>query len=148
MSSKQLSVIVIALVVIGAGVWYATASKAKTPTPSMSPMRVASTSPSSSTTPMATTQASSAAAQSTNAVTISNYAFSPASVSVKKGTTVTWTNRDSVGHTVTETDGQAGPNSGTLNNDQSYSYTFNTAGTFHYHCSIHHEMVGTVTVTD
>jgi plastocyanin len=83
-----------------------------------------------------------------SSVSIKDYAFTPASITVKKGTTVTWTNADSVGHTVTETDGQAGPSSGTLDQGKSYSFTFNTAGTFHYECKIHPYMTGTVTVTD
>ncbi|HEY9712347.1 MAG TPA: cupredoxin family copper-binding protein, partial [Chroococcales cyanobacterium] len=84
----------------------------------------------------------------TNKVTIQNFAFSPADITVKKGTAVTWTNGDSVTHTVTETDSQTGPNSGDLAPGKSYSFTFDTAGTYHYHCSIHTEMTGTVTVTE
>jgi plastocyanin len=91
---------------------------------------------------------SSSPAQSTDKVTISNFAFSPANITVKKGTTVTWTNQDSVGHTVTETDSQTGPASSTLSKGQSYSFTFNAAGTFKYDCSIHPYMTGIVTVTD
>ncbi len=87
-------------------------------------------------------------ATATNSVSIDNFAFSPASVTVKKGTAVTWTNEDSVAHTVTETDGQSGPNSGSLATGKTYSFTYNTAGTFKYHCAIHPEMTGTVTVTD
>jgi plastocyanin len=75
-------------------------------------------------------------------------AFSPADITVKKGTTVTWTNQDSVAHTVVETDGQDGPKSNDLNNGQSYTFTYNTVGAFKYHCSIHPMMTGTVTVTE
>lgn len=88
------------------------------------------------------------APQSTNNVSINNFIFSPSSITVKKGTTVTWTNNDSVSHTVTEMDGQTGLDSGTLEHGKSYSFTFNSLGTFKYHCSIHPSMVGTVTVTD
>jgi len=84
----------------------------------------------------------------TNQVSISDFAFSPANITVKKGTTVTWTNHDSVAHTVVETDGKTGPQSSSLANGKSYSFTFNTTGTFKYNCSIHPEMVGTVTVTE
>lgn len=87
-------------------------------------------------------------ATATSSVTIDNFAFSPASITVKKGTTVTWTNKDSATHTVTENDGQNGPDSGDLANSKSYSFTYNTAGTFKYHCSIHPDMLGTVTVTE
>lgn len=87
-------------------------------------------------------------AAAANQVTISNFAFKPANITVKKGTKVTWTNQDSTAHTVTETDGKAGPNSTALSNGQSYSFTYAQAGTFSYHCSIHPEMTGSVTVTD
>lgn len=79
-------------------------------------------------------------------VTIANMAFTPPSVTVKVGETVTWTNHDGFGHTVTGDAG--GPNSGTIAAGQSYSYTFTTAGTFSYHCSIHPSMIGSVTVTE
>lgn len=85
---------------------------------------------------------------STSSVTIKNFAFSPANITVKKGTTVTWVNQDSTAHTVTENDGQTGPDSDTMANGQSYSFTFNTVGTFKYHCTFHAEMLGQVTVTD
>ncbi len=81
-------------------------------------------------------------------VTIENFAFSPANITVKKGTTVTWTNKDSATHTVTETDSQKGPDSGNLAQGKAYSFTYDTAGTFKYHCAIHPDMTGTVTVTE
>jgi plastocyanin len=84
----------------------------------------------------------------TNDVAIKNFVFSPANITVKKGTAVTWVNQDSTAHTVTENDGQTGPDSGPMANGQSYSFTFDTAGTFKYHCTFHPEMVGTVTVTE
>jgi len=84
---------------------------------------------------------------STNAVTIQNFAFSPASITVKKDTMVTWTNKDSTAHTVTADSGN-GPASQPLQPGQSYSFTYNQTGTFTYHCSIHPEMHGTVVVTD
>ena len=83
----------------------------------------------------------------TNTVTIQNFAFSPSNITVKKGTTVTWTNKDSTNHTVTETDSQPGPNSGGLAPGKSYSFTFTSVGTFQYHCSIHPEMIAAITVT-
>ncbi len=78
-------------------------------------------------------------------VNIQNFAFSPSSISVHKGTTVTWTNRDNTAHTVTgNTSG--GPSSGHIQPGKSYSFTFNSTGTFPYHCSIHPAMMGKVTV--
>ena len=79
-----------------------------------------------------------------NKVTISNLAFSPLSLTVAVGTTVTWTNKDSVAHTVTSDSGVF--NSGNLANGATFSNTFNTAGTFAYHCSIDTNMTGTIIV--
>ena len=79
-----------------------------------------------------------------NAVTIQNYAFSPATITVKAGDKVTWTNEDSVGHSATAD--QAGFDTGVLQQGQSGSVTFAKAGTFTYHCSVHPDMKGTVIV--
>jgi plastocyanin len=87
-----------------------------------------------------------AAQQQASSVTIHNFAFSPASVTVAPGTTVTWTNNDSTAHTVTADSGN-GPKSGQLQQGQTYSFTFSQAGTYAYHCSIHPEMKATVTVS-
>lgn len=84
----------------------------------------------------------------TNTVTIQDFAFSPASITVKAGTTVTWTNKDSTVHTVTETDGKTGPDSGTMEQGKAYSFTYVAAGTYAYHCNFHSGMTGTVTVTE
>jgi plastocyanin len=78
-------------------------------------------------------------------INISNFAFSPAAITVKKGTKVTWTNQDGASHTVTGDNG--GPASGTLANGASYSFTFTQTGIFSYHCAIHPSMTASVTVT-
>jgi plastocyanin len=78
-------------------------------------------------------------------VSIKNFAFDPAMVSVKAGTTVTWINNDSVSHTVTSDSGNF-LNSATLAPGESFSFTFATPGTESYHCAIHPMMKGTVTV--
>lgn len=77
------------------------------------------------------------------AVEISGFAFSPSNLAVAKGTTVTWTNKDSVGHTVTS----GSFDSGTVPNGGTFSFTFTQDGTYGYHCSIHPSMTGTITVT-
>jgi len=84
----------------------------------------------------------------TNTVTIKDFAFSPSDITVKVGTTVTWTNQDSAAHTATETDGKTGPDSGTLDQGKTYSFTYSTPGTYSYHCNFHSSMTGTVTVTE
>ena len=78
-------------------------------------------------------------------VSIRNFAFAPQQISVKAGTKVTWTNNDSTAHTVTSDSGAF--SSGTLNPGSSFSFVFNTPGTFSYHCSIHPSMTATVVVT-
>ncbi|MFG2288226.1 cupredoxin family copper-binding protein [Streptomyces sp. NPDC048595] len=78
-------------------------------------------------------------------VTIADFAFSPSTLTVSKGTTVTWTNEDSAPHTVTSS-GSGSLNSPTLRSGDSYTFTFNSAGTFSYVCMIHPSMHGTVVV--
>lgn len=80
-------------------------------------------------------------------VAIKNFAFGPATLAVKMGTTVTWTNQDADPHTVTS-QGSGGPlKSAALTTGQSYSYTFTTPGTYAYLCTIHPFMTAKVTVT-
>ena len=98
--------------------------------------------------PTAKSQSTTGATQTatTNAVTIKDFAFSPAKINVKVGTKVTWTNQDSTPHTVTADSG-SGPDSGTMNQGQTYSFTYDTVGSFPYHCNFHSNMTGTVEVT-
>jgi amicyanin len=82
-----------------------------------------------------------------NAIAINNFAFSPATLTVKAGTTVTWTNEDSVPHTVVSDAGSAVVfTSPALATGSSFPFTFTQAGTYTYHCSIHPSMKGTVVV--
>ena len=141
-----IAVIVAAVVLIGLGA-FAISTKSK---------NTSNTSSSYGTTPQSSTSGSEAKptpsptppATESNAVTIANFAFSPADITVKKGTTVTWTNKDSTTHTVTESDGQKGPDNTGLESGKTYSFTYDTVGTFKYHCTIHPSMTGTVTVTE
>ncbi|QXV65119.1 cupredoxin family copper-binding protein [Mucilaginibacter sp. 21P] len=83
----------------------------------------------------------------TNAVSIKNFAFSPASITIKKGQSVTWTNEDSAPHTATE-DANAF-DSGSLATGAKYSRSFDATGTYTYHCTFHSSMVNAkVIVTD
>jgi len=102
----------------------------------------------SSAAPSAAGSAPCAVAQSagTVAVKIANFAFSPASVTAKVGDTITWTNSDSAGHTAT-LDDQAACTTSTLATNASGSITFSAAGTYPYHCKIHPNMTGTITVS-
>ncbi|WP_405163450.1 cupredoxin family copper-binding protein [Nocardia sp. NBC_01499] len=89
--------------------------------------------------------AQAAAPAGPNAVNIDNFAFAPATLTVKAGTKVTWANRDEEPHTVAATDGSF--HSPGLGTGATYSFTFAKAGTFAYICSIHPFMKATVVVT-
>lgn len=77
-------------------------------------------------------------------LTMQNNAYQFTNIQVKVGTTVTWTNQDNVPHSVTFKNGMK--DSGLLSQGQSFSYTFNTPGTYQYYCTVHPYMVATVTV--
>jgi plastocyanin len=77
-------------------------------------------------------------------VTISGFSFSPKTLQVKAGTRVTWLNRNSSAHTITADDGSF--SSGELEMNDSFSFTFDTAGTFNYHCDFHSGMQGSIEV--
>lgn len=82
-------------------------------------------------------------------VTIRDFAYSPAAIKVKVGTKVTWTNQDSVSHTITADEPSSdAPDSQLLSKGESYSFTFNKAGTYNYHCQLHPYMKATVVVTE
>jgi plastocyanin len=87
------------------------------------------------------------AAASTTSVTIMNYTFSPAAVTISAGDTVTWTNHDSAAHNIVVSSGPETFSSPTLQTGQSFSHTFTMSGTYSYYCSIHPEMKATVTVS-
>lgn len=88
-------------------------------------------------------------AQEQNTVAVKDFAFMPGSITVKKGTTVMWTNQDSTPHTVTSSgSGEKVMDSRDLAQGGMYSVTFDTAGTYEYFCTIHPDMTGTITVTE
>ena len=80
-----------------------------------------------------------------DAISIDNFAFAPATLTVHAGSTVTWTNRDEEPHTVVANDGSF--HSPGMGSQATFSYTFAKAGTFDYVCSIHPYMHATVVVT-
>jgi len=102
------------------------------------------------------------------AVTIKGFAFGPATVDITKGTTVTWTNQDTVPHTVTTgtapptfpplpsgasptpfpslSSGDGRVNSGRIEPNGTFSFTFSQTGTFNYFCAVHPAMKATLTV--
>lgn len=82
---------------------------------------------------------------SNNTVAIQNNAFTPVTLNIQVGTTVTWINRDPHSQEVTSDNGLF--NSGNLTNGQSFNYTFNQTGTYPYHSSINASMDGKIVVT-
>jgi plastocyanin len=79
------------------------------------------------------------------AVSIDNFTFTPQALTVKAGTTVTWTNKDDIPHGIAAT-GNSFTRSKAMDTDDSYSFTFTTPGTYQYFCYIHPHMTGTIVV--
>jgi plastocyanin len=89
--------------------------------------------------------AASAPAGGTAAVAIKDFVFTPATIQAKVGETISWTNQDSTAHTVTLDDKSV--DSGNVATNATYSHAFTAAGSYPYHCEIHQQMVGTITVS-
>ena len=87
----------------------------------------------------------SSALAGTNEVTIDNFSFQPATLTVPLGATVTWINRDDVPHTVVSVDKKTIV-SPALDTDEKFSFTFTAAGTNNYFCSVHPHMKGKIIV--
>lgn len=145
MSSKNITIIVIIVIIILAG-FYLVRKSSKTAAPNVTNTQVSQENAS------ATPEASSSAAHGTVSVTESADGFSPASVTIKAGQTVTWTNSDSASHTVnsnphpTHTDYPPLNNVGLIAPGTGKSFTFNTPGTYHYHDHLNPSHQGTVVV--
>lgn len=92
-------------------------------------------------------QVSGKSAVTTNMITIKDFSFTPSVITVKTGTKVTWTNADSVHHTITaDTASNTTLTSGSIGQSEAYSFTFSKAGTYSYHCTPHPYMRGSVIV--
>jgi plastocyanin len=137
----SLWIIIIVVVLLAGGVYFLTQSGYKTPAINQNANPTPNTNPSTNN---PSTNPSSGTPQ-THVVEISGFAFNPTTLTIKVGDTVTWTNKDSTSHTVTSDSG-SGLASSTFGNGKTYSHTFNTAGTFAYHCSIHTSMKATIVV--
>jgi len=77
-------------------------------------------------------------------VKIDNFSFGPETIKVSVGTTVTWTNRDDIPHTVVSAEGVF--KSKVRDTDEKFSFTFTKAGTYPYYCSVHPKMTGKIVV--
>jgi plastocyanin len=125
---KRLWVILIALAAVAALLTAAGCGAKETAAPKTTPKTTPSTSPS--------------AGETGSTVLIKDFAFKPSAITVQAGTTVTWKNEDSTVHTVTG----SGFDSGQIQPGAEFQKTFDAAGTYDYHCSIHPSMTGQVTV--
>jgi plastocyanin len=92
--------------------------------------------------------ASAEGAATTHEVDITDFSFTPSTLEVRVGDTVTWTNNDAVPHTATQDPAGSGFQSGTIASGGSFSHTFEDAGEFAYFCEFHPNMTGTVVVTE
>jgi plastocyanin len=79
-------------------------------------------------------------------VSIDNFKFSPAELTVPVGTTVTWVNHDDVPHTATSKNDPPAFDSKALDTDESFSFTFTKAGTYGYYCKVHNHMTARIIV--
>jgi plastocyanin len=77
-------------------------------------------------------------------VVVKDFKFMPTPLTVKAGSTVTWTNKDDDVHTVVSDTGTF--KSGAMDTNDSYSFKFDKPGTYHFTCSLHPRMVGTIVV--
>jgi plastocyanin len=82
-----------------------------------------------------------------NTVTIKDFTFTPSSLTVKAGTKVTFVNEDAVPHNAKGSGSSSAISSADLQHGQSYTVTLTKRGTYHYTCTIHPNMMGTITVT-
>jgi plastocyanin len=123
-------IIVLAILIIGGALALNHKSTNNTPQPTSS-----------------STASNSSQPSTTGSVDIRNMMFTPSQITVAKGGTVTWTNNDSIAHTVVDDlSNVGGPSSGDIQPGSTYSFTFNKTGSFQYHCSIHPSMRGTIVV--
>lgn len=144
--SRQAAVIVglFALVIVTA-IFVAACGSATTTTTTGSPATTAGSSTTAGATSTTAAGATSTSAASGGAqVTLQNIAIDPTSVIIKAGESVTWTNKDSFAHHLVGDKGEF--DSADMAAGATFAFTFKTAGTITYHCSIHPEMTGTVIV--
>ena len=148
MLKKLLPLLVVLALIIGGVVW-ATSNNDNDNTTTTNPPAEAPQAQTQPTPQPSSTDNSNSTNATNNQISIANFAFSPATLTVKKGTKVTWTNNDSVAHTVTaDTASDHAPDSGNIAPGDTYSFTFDDEGTFAYHCEPHPQMKATVTVIE
>ena len=146
MRTTSVITVLLVLILIGVGLYYV--NRNPTTPDTNTNVTATTTNTSTPTTTSGTTSGTTSATTTSNvAVAIRNFAYAPATLTIKRGTRVTWTNNDTAPHDVTSVTGTV-LNSPRLTTGQSFSYTFNQTGTFNYYCTIHPNMRATVIVTD
>ena len=136
--NMTIGIVAVVIIVIGGIVWFASRQGQNSTTPANNNSQ---------------SQTTGGTVQTTDQmVSIKDMSFTPAMLTIKKGVKVTWTNEDSVGHNVIGDDaslaGGLPASADVLSNGQSYSHTFDTVGTFAYHCGVHPGMTGTIEVVE
>lgn len=134
----------IALVVIAIGIGVAIMLMSGDDEPEATTQQPATSSP---TTPPNSTETTPPPTTTTGAVSMEGSAFTPANITVRVGTTITWTNNDNTLHDVVA-DSDGGPNSSNMQEGDTFSFKFENVGEFPYHCSYHPGMTGKVTVIE
>jgi plastocyanin len=148
--NKVLTIIIVAAVIL-AGVYFFTMNKPATaPTEETSTTSVDSSTNSNSSEDMNTDESTSDMdmddVTNVQEVMIENFAYSPATITIKVGDAITWHNMDSAPHSATADDKSF--DTGLLEQDKSATITFDKAGTFTYYCSVHPNMKATVVVEE
>lgn len=147
-SGAIIGIIIVILIVIGLAVWtmkYSPAKNRQTTNPKNSSQTQEMPQPQNQPNFSPPSEPSSGIempATQTMQITIKNFAFNPNSITIKSGTTVVWTNKDSTAHTVTGDSFS----SGQIQPGESFQFAFSTPGTYNYHCSIHPSMTGKIIV--
>ena len=137
----KIGAIIAVIIVLGVGAFALTNNK--------SDKKTDSEMASHESTPVSSKSETSNKTTDTNMITYKNFAVVQKTIRIKKGTTVTWTNQDAAKHDVTpDTETADFKATELFGKGESKSITFNTVGTFAYHCSPHPYMKGTVEVTD
>lgn len=145
METNKIFKIIGVLVLVGIGAYYAVWNKSSSQPAAPAPQTETTSVPSSPSTVIPAVPVSKTPAPQTATVEIKNFAFNLATLTIKAGTKVMWTNNDGAPHTITSNTGNL-LNSDTLAPGQSFSFTFTSAGTVAYHCSIHPGMQGKIIV--
>jgi amicyanin len=149
MNPKNWWLIGLALIIAAGGWWYYSKNQSAAQPHGDAAISDTSDTPNTPVQTKPTATAPTTPSVSVASVNIQNFSYAPANITVKKGTKITWTNKDFLIHTVTA-DNTAELNlaSPDLARGESYSFTFNKVGTFSYHCVPHPQMKGSVTVTE